>query len=79
LLLLPPLQASGSAGGFLPFLAQDNADLTSPSTQAALHAINQDLSQLLRLPPAQFWTVAAADQSLHTCLDSFLRFRRCAP
>lgn len=72
----PPHPTAAAAGAFLPFLAADNADLGSATTQAALEAINASLGQLLRLPPAAFWAVVAADDSLRACLDSFLRFRR---
>lgn len=62
---------------FLTFLPQDNADLASPSSRAALDALNADLARLLRLPPADFWGVLQRDdRSLHDCLDSFLRFKR---
>lgn len=60
----------------MTFLLQDNLDLSSPTTQQVLEVINTDLSQLLRLPPQQFWQVVISDPSLHACLDSFLRFRR---
>lgn len=60
----------------MPFLSQDNLDLSNPQTQAVIQATDQDLEQLLRLPPAQFWHVVLSDDSLHTCLDSFLRFKR---
>jgi hypothetical protein len=67
-----PMQASA---GFIPFLSQDNLDLTNAQTQQVIQAIDQDLTQLLRLPPQQFWQVVCSDDSLHACLDSFLRFR----
>jgi hypothetical protein len=64
---------------FLPFLPGDNADLSDPSSRAALDAINEDLGLLTRLAPGDFWAaVLSDDRSLHDCLDSFLRFRRCA-
>ncbi|WIA17934.1 hypothetical protein OEZ85_009427 [Tetradesmus obliquus] len=58
---------------FVSFLPGDNQDLAAAQ---AIELINQDLGQLLRLPPQQFWQVVVTDKSLHTCLDSFLRFRR---
>eukprot|EP00878_Enallax_costatus_P031733 GHUV01034746.1.p1 GENE.GHUV01034746.1~~GHUV01034746.1.p1 ORF type:complete len:121 (-),score=14.28 GHUV01034746.1:319-681(-) len=64
------------AGEFVAFLPGDNQDLANPNTHAVIELINQDLSQLLRLLPQQFWQVVLTDKSLHTCLDSFLRFRR---
>lgn len=51
-------------------------DLSNGQTQQVIAAISADLAQLLRLPPAAFWQVVCSDTSLHTCLDSFLRFRR---
>lgn len=63
---------------FLPFLPADNAELSDPSSRAALEAINEDLGQLLQLSPGDFWAaVLSDDRSLHDCLDSFLRFKRC--
>jgi hypothetical protein len=62
--------------GFIPFLLQDNLDLSNVQTQQVIQAIDEDLEQLLRLPPQQFWHVVCSDESLHTCLDSFLRFKR---
>lgn len=59
----------------MPFLLQDNLDL-SGQQQQVIQAIDQDLAQLLRLPPQQFWQVVTSDDTLHTCLDSFLRFKR---
>jgi hypothetical protein len=62
---------------FLPFLPADNADLSDPSSRAALEAINTDLGLLTRLAPGDFWSVVLKDErSLHDCLDSFLRFKR---
>jgi hypothetical protein len=58
---------------FVSFLPGDNQDLAAAQV---IELINQDLGQLLRLPPQQFWQVVVTDKSLHTCLDSFLRFRR---
>jgi hypothetical protein len=64
-------------GAFLPFLPADNADLSDPSSRAALDAISAALGDLLRQPPAAFWAVVLRDdRSLHDCLDSFLRFKR---
>eukprot|EP00775_Hariotina_reticulata_P004912 gene4912-5156_t len=64
------------ADSFIAFLPGDNFDLSNANTHTVLQVINDDLAQLLRLPPAQFWQVVVTDKSLHTCLDSFLRFRR---
>lgn len=64
------------ADNFIAFLPGDNSDLSSASTQTVLEIINDDLAHLLRLPPAQFWQVVVTDKSLHSCLDSFLRFKR---
>ncbi|GBF96800.1 hypothetical protein Rsub_09656 [Raphidocelis subcapitata] len=62
---------------FLPFLPADNAELSDLASRAALEAINEDLGQLLRLSPGDFWAaVLSDDRSLHDCLDSFLRFKR---
>jgi hypothetical protein len=70
-------RAPSSVGGaFVPFLDVDNHDLAL-GAQQVLETINGDLGQLLRLPSAEFWRVVAGDPSLRTCLDSFLRFRRC--
>ena len=63
-------------GRYMVFLPGDNKDLSSPATQAVLSAINEDLGRLLQTPAAQFWDVVKNDQSLHACLDSFLRFKR---
>lgn len=68
--------AQAGTMGFIPFLSQDNLDLSHVQTQQVIRAIDQDLAQLLRLPPQQFWQVVCSDDSLHACLDSFLRFRR---
>ncbi len=70
------LMQAAASSGFIPFLGQDNLDLTSSQVQQVIQAIDQDLAQLLRLPPQQFWHVVCSDDSLHACLDSFLRFRR---
>jgi hypothetical protein len=67
------LQQQQDAMDFVSFLPGDNQDLEAAQ---AIELINQDLGQLLRLPPQQFWQVVVTDKSLHTCLDSFLRFRR---
>lgn len=65
-------------GGFVPFLPGDNSDLAAPESRAALERINADLGRLLRASPADFWaTLLQDDRSIHDCLDSFLRYKRC--
>lgn len=76
LLLLQAGAAAAGAGRFVSFLPGDNQDLSSPSSQEVLGLINGDLGELLCLPPGAFWAAVAGDESLHACLDSFLRFRR---
>ncbi len=43
-----------------------------------MQSISDDLGELLSLPAAEFWDVAAHDTSLHACLDSYLRYKRSA-
>jgi hypothetical protein len=59
---------------FLPYLPQDNASLAD----ATVAAISERLGELLRAPASQFWTAVRGDASLHTCLDSYLQYARCA-
>lgn len=66
------------AGGFLPFLPQDNGAAAGDSAAvAAVEAISTDLAALLAAPRTEFWAALRDDASLAACLDSFLRFRRC--
>ena len=74
------LDAGGARGfaarsmAFLPYLPQDNASLAD----ATVAAISERLGELLRAPAPQFWVAVCNDASLHTCLDSYLQYARCA-
>jgi hypothetical protein len=70
-------QGGAATGAFLPFLPIDNQDLTEPTTQEALAVTNEQLAELLRAPDPEFWRTVRDDRSLHTCLDSYLRFKGC--
>ncbi len=63
------------AGGFVPYLPQDNQTWQA---QEVLALLNQGLSRLLRLPPAEFWSAVEDDSSLHVFIDSYLHHKRCA-
>ncbi len=63
---------------FLSYLPQDNSGLADPQSEQVVQIINGDLAELLSSPIAEFWEVAATEDSLTACLDSYLRFARCA-
>ena len=75
---LPIPQPPKVEGAFVPFLPGDNDDLADPAAQAALARINGDLEELLRQPAGRFWEIVGSDASLVTCLDSYLRYKRCS-
>ncbi|GFR47557.1 hypothetical protein Agub_g9282, partial [Astrephomene gubernaculifera] len=60
-------------GRFLPFLPKDN--LTWQADEV-IRSINDDLARLLSLPAAEFWSIVRSDDSLHVCLDTYLRYKR---
>lgn len=60
---------------FLPFLPQDNA--VHADAEEAISLISADLGTLLKAPAAEFWAAVQNELSLATCLDSYLRFKRC--
>lgn len=66
---------SPSQGAFLPFLPQDNSSL--PDAEEATQLLGADLASLLRQPASSFWRTVGGEPSLATCLDSYLRFKRC--
>lgn len=64
---------------YLFYLPQDNSGLADPRSEQVVQAINDDLTELLSSPIAEFWQVVATEDSLIACLDSYLRFARYAP
>lgn len=66
-------QIGRPAGSFLPFLPKDNQ---SWQADEVIRTINDDLAHLLSLPAAEFWAVVQSDESLHVCLDTYLRHKR---
>lgn len=64
--------------GFLPYLPQDNSSLEDARTEETIAIISEDLAQLLRAAAPEFWSTVRGDLSLHTCLNSYLQFARCA-
>ena len=61
---------------FVPFLPQDEQSLDEIS-EAATQQISEDLGWLLSQDAQAFWEVVQRNQSLRTCIDSYLRFKRC--
>lgn len=61
---------------FLPFLPGEEE---TPESIAVTSELNASLGQLLRADAKTFWDTVQADKSLHICLDSYLRHRRCVP
>lgn len=61
---------------YLFYLPQDNSGLPDPQSEQVVQAINDDLTELLSSPIAEFWQVVATEDSLIACLDSYLRFAR---
>lgn len=62
-------------GAFLPYLPGD--DSVSPASEEAVRIINSDLGHLLKADAKAFWNTVQNDASLHACLDSYLRHKRC--
>ena len=62
---------------YLTYLPQDNDGLANAQSEQVLRVINENLGELLSSSDANFWEVLATEDSLITCLDSFLRFARC--
>lgn len=62
---------------YLTYLPQDNDGLANAQSEQVLRLMNEDLAELLSTSDADFWEVLATEESLISCLDSFLRFARC--
>ncbi|KAK4748356.1 hypothetical protein SAY87_014942 [Trapa incisa] len=72
-------------GSFVNYLPQDEAvaaglgaaegGMDTVESQSVVDLLNRELSRLLMLKSKEFWKNVAGDSSLHTFLDSFLKFR----
>ncbi len=58
---------------FLPVLAEDEGTPAAIQTTAVL---NEELERLLQSDASSFWATVQEDQSLHICLDTYLRHKR---
>ncbi|KAD4385502.1 hypothetical protein E3N88_25670 [Mikania micrantha] len=73
------------SGSFVNYLPQDEAvaaglgaeegGLDPVESQRVVDLLNKECSRLLKLNPKDFWTEVASDASLHSFLESFLKFR----
>nr|GLL48942.1 uncharacterized protein LOC109153195 [Ipomoea trifida] len=73
------------SGNFVNYLPQDEAvaaglgadegGLDPVESQRVVDLLNRELSRLLKLNPRDFWREVASDTSLHSFLESFLKFR----
>lgn len=61
-------------GRFLPYIPADNKTWAADDV---IRAINDDLAELLSAPASEFWATVRDDASLHVCLDTYLRHKRC--
>ncbi|GIL51207.1 hypothetical protein Vafri_7281, partial [Volvox africanus] len=70
----PSKQATIPIGGqYLPFVPKDNQTWQADEV---IRSINDDLAHLLSLPTEDFWSIVGKDESLHVCLDTYLRYKR---
>ncbi|CAH9077854.1 unnamed protein product [Cuscuta epithymum] len=75
----------GQGGNFVDYLPQDEAVATGlgadkggldpVESQRVVDLLNRELSRLLKLSPKDFWREVSSDTSLHSFLESFLKFR----
>nr|GEV07537.1 hypothetical protein [Tanacetum cinerariifolium] len=76
---------SSTSGKFVNYLPQDEAvaaglgfeegGLDAVESQHVVDLLNRECSRLLKLDSRDFWREVASDASLHTFLESFLKFR----
>jgi activating signal cointegrator complex subunit 2 len=74
-----------ATGNFVNYLPQDEAvasglgadegGLDPVESQRTVDLLNKELSRLLKLSPRDFWREVASDTSLHSFLESYLKFR----
>ena len=60
------------ASAFLSFLPLDNSSNLAEAEQV-VELISEDLGDVLRLPPGEFWQLLESSSSLRACLDSYLK------